>query len=425
MSEVISISLSSHGLSNILKTCNDFHFKIGKRLYPCNQFHAQFISPKVSKQLITDASNSKFEIKANGSRYHKVFKHFIKILNGEEISVKLKYADVFIDICQQLGNVELLDTIYSLSQQEITTENAIQLLQLKNSFGGKIKQEANFIASNFDAFPEEDLMNLSTDLLFDILSNTNLTIDSEDYVFNFIKKLIDKDSKAKYLLSTVNVINLSSENLSKYFSMISFEDLTSEMWVKISKKFAPPNENSEDNNIHIDFPTNINEPFNGIIFHLNQENSGNCYKKGIVDIKASSNGFNDCSDLIDNNFRGSWCSEEHSRSWWMIDFKQNRVSLCGYTLKTQSGGVGAGHLKNWKLEGSNNEKSWTVLDSQANNFDLNGSSLTHTWNIKLSQPYRYIRIRTTGLNHRGYKSLYIAGIEFFGNIINETNKKDS
>ena len=55
----------------------------------------------------------------------------------------------------------------------------------------------------------------------------------------------------------------------------------------------------------------------------------------------------------------------------MIDFKQRKVQLCGYSIMSYDDPINYAHLKNWKLEGSNDENNWITIDKRENNFDLN------------------------------------------------------
>jgi hypothetical protein len=104
----------------------------------------------------------------------------------------------------------------------------------------------------------------------------------------------------------------------------------------------------------------------------------------------------------------------------MFDFKEKKVSLSSYSLK--SDGSGGYHLLQWKLEGSNNGSSWTCLDSR-NTQDLNGPSIVKNYSTNNHDSYRYIRITQTGKNsgwpERGVSPgdyFRLSEIEFFGTL---------
>jgi hypothetical protein len=104
----------------------------------------------------------------------------------------------------------------------------------------------------------------------------------------------------------------------------------------------------------------------------------------------------------------------------MFDFKEKKVSLSSYSLK--SDGYGGLHLLQWKLEGSNDGSSWTCLDSR-NTRDLNGDYIVKNYSTNNHDSYRYIRITQTGKNS-SYPGLgrpptdyfRLSQIEFFGTL---------
>jgi hypothetical protein len=116
-------------------------------------------------------------------------------------------------------------------------------------------------------------------------------------------------------------------------------------------------------------------------------------------------------------------SENISNQWLMLDFNDMRVRVLSYTLRTHVYDAGACHLKSWVLEGSLDSKDWTNLDTQNNNGDLNGKSRLAHFKISESSPEcRYIRVRSTGLNHQGIHYLVVGCFELFGDLINYQNK---
>jgi hypothetical protein len=107
----------------------------------------------------------------------------------------------------------------------------------------------------------------------------------------------------------------------------------------------------------------------------------------------------------------------------MLDFHDMRVRVLSYTLQTHVYKAGCCHLKSWVLEGSLDCKDWTNLDTQNNNTDLNGTSRLAHFKISGSSPEsRYIRVRSTGLNHQACYYLVVGCFELFGDLIHYQNK---
>ena len=101
-------------------------------------------------------------------------------------------------------------------------------------------------------------------------------------------------------------------------------------------------------------------------------------------------------------------------SWICYDFGERRVTPTSYSIRSYGNGPGNHHPKSWVLEVSNDgsEGSWAVVDSRENNSDLNDKSVTR--NFALSAPrsraFRFVRLRLTGKNHRGFDYLWICSL---------------
>ena len=96
-----------------------------------------------------------------------------------------------------------------------------------------------------------------------------------------------------------------------------------------------------------------------------------------------------------------------------------RISPNHYSLRHDNAG-GYSCLRNWVLEGKMDDSdtsAWVVLREHVNDASINGAGATCSWpvtNVGMNQSYRYIRIRTTGVNSNGHRSLDCSGIELYG-----------
>ena len=91
-------------------------------------------------------------------------------------------------------------------------------------------------------------------------------------------------------------------------------------------------------------------------------------------------------------------------------------------MKSADFGENNSHPKTWRILGSNNKNEWYELDNQTNNSVLNGPSIYHNFECKMThKQYRYIRYQQTDswYNHPNsswkYKIL-LSRIELFGDI---------
>ena len=164
------------------------------------------------------------------------------------------------------------------------------------------------------------------------------------------------------------------------------------------------------------FNYNSSDEFNGIISHLKRKCGGNVHEKGVVNIKASSNGRNQCHQLVDYGTIDVWHTKNEPNSWVSFDFKEKKVSLSSYTLKSHAY-WDRGHPVQWEIEGSNDESSWVSLDSR-NTWEQCGKGVVKNYSCNKGNHdfYRFIRMRQTGKNSSGEHYLVFSQIELFGKL---------
>ena len=148
---------------------------------------------------------------------------------------------------------------------------------------------------------------------------------------------------------------------------------------------------------------------------MRKECEGNVHEKGIVEITASSNSYNQCHQITNYGWNDYWHTRNDENSWVRFDFKTRRVYLKSYSLK--SGGWGCNHLLHWCIEGSEDGNKWTVIDNRDTQ-DLNGNYIVKNYECHTDRTgdefYRYIRLRQTGKDSGNYSYLILSEIEFFG-----------
>ena len=155
-------------------------------------------------------------------------------------------------------------------------------------------------------------------------------------------------------------------------------------------------------------------PFWGIIAHLSAEFGGNVDAKGVVNIMSSSDEYNCCRQVTDYGWNDYWCTKNEGNSWLCFDFKDKKVRLTNYSLK--SGGAGR-HFVEWVVEGSDDGCSWRRIDRRCTH-GLNGNYITKTYECcgSVSESFRYLALRVTGKDSSGHHSLCLSEIEFFGEL---------
>ena len=168
-----------------------------------------------------------------------------------------------------------------------------------------------------------------------------------------------------------------------------------------------------------EFNYNSSNQFNGIISHLKRACGGNVHVKGVVNIKASSNRWNECHQLVDYGTIGLWGSNDEPNSWVSFDFKEKKISLSSYTLKSRID-ADCLHPVQWEIEGSNDESSWNSLDSR-NTREQCGTGVVMNYSCNKGNHgfYRFIRMRQTGENSSGSGRHYLmlSQIELSGKLL--------
>ena len=99
----------------------------------------------------------------------------------------------------------------------------------------------------------------------------------------------------------------------------------------------------------------------------------------------------------------------------IFDFQERKINISKYYLSvpSQKRGQSTGQPKTWRIEGSNDEQNWELIDSKENDTSLNAYSKSNTFpcqNIN-KQFYQFIRLKNINDNY-----LLLSEIEFYGSI---------
>ena len=162
---------------------------------------------------------------------------------------------------------------------------------------------------------------------------------------------------------------------------------------------------------------NVQDIFEGIFNFMKIEYGDDLCENGIIEVTASSVYNNNTPSnvlKIDNSY---WWSENVKNSWIQFDFKTRSVSLKSYSLRSYRG------PKSWKIEGSNDMNTFTLIDQRNNPNDFKWNEYVNQhYNVNGSQDqFRYIRI-TQG-DEGGWwdsSSIYhyfsLDRVEFYGSL---------
>lgn len=463
-----SFILSSAGLRNVVFTKDyansiedTFKFIFQKKEIKMNRLFADFISPRVSHfhsidPTIKSIDFDEFDINSIlGSSQNSnellftddMIELFQKLSNGYEIEINEKLSHKIRILAILLGNDEIYNKINSLFPNYISKDNidsCIQYLQflykIPNAFDDEKVLE--FIANNFYSIDRNKLLALPKPVLYSMLSNDKLKIENEDSLYSFIHQIFSNNNNDE---NNVNIVqfyelvdfsSLSQKNFADFLEKFDPTSMSTLLWDRLKKCFysitgKPDKSSLKDilvrhttNVLKFEYDPNTNNRFNGIIHHLTTKYGGNVQDKGIVDVTSTQ--LNSYSQLpkyvVDlDNIKSYFCSANIRDSWLCYDFKERKVRPTHYSIRsTHDYAKGYHHLKNWCIEGSNDNMEWKILDVRNEESSLDDRSASNTFKIQSAleenEYYRYLRIRETGVNTYGQFNLIFAGLEYFGSV---------
>jgi hypothetical protein len=166
--------------------------------------------------------------------------------------------------------------------------------------------------------------------------------------------------------------------------------------------------------------------FAGIISRVNGECGGNPGDRGAIVITASSvsrsRAPRNAADLTDPT--KIFSSKDGANQWIEWDFKSADIKPTHYSIRTHGGPSGGGHLWQSVLEGRTGDEGWTVLGERRDDSQLNSMSFTATFEIAARLRVQILRLRQTGLNHRGTIASLFKLLRFSGFCTADLGKRE-
>lgn len=100
-----------------------------------------------------------------------------------------------------------------------------------------------------------------------------------------------------------------------------------------------------------------------------------------------------------------------------IDLKSNKINLKKYYFSVPSHTYSDGQPKSWRIEGSNDQNSWDLIDLRENDSSLNrsGNSNTFECSHETKKFYRYIRIKEIN-SHTNDHQFLLSELDLIGFI---------
>ena len=328
----------------------------------------------------------------------------------------------FGDVMKKLGNNNKLLQSFQENQENNSNEKIFEQIQIDEGLNNSIDEVISFISSNFHDFNikyPEAIFKFDVDIVEQIVSNTKLKLYDEEELFDIVLKLYQKSNEYSSLFSYVIFVNLSSESIRKFNEIFDVNDINLSIWKNICKRLEHETScefKDEYKKTNLKFLENRYVPkrYDDIIQQLSEKCHGNVHTKNIVNITHSSYYGYKVQNIVKRDDGKIFATNNGSNSWIQFDFKERRVLLDSYTLKTMNWESNNTHLKSWIIEVSNDGENYIEIDRHENIDLLNGPLKTATFLVSCPTPQRFVRLRQIGPNWMGSNYLYINQVEFSG-----------
>lgn len=408
---------------------NDFTFIVNGEEFKTSRIISDILSPKISAQHQNDPTIKKFTIKTKSQGH---FSYILQLANFNKISLPHSEITFFSEVIEILGNKSII--ISNIDDHlNLTEENVISQLTEHELFGilstSQIDAEIEFISSHFSNLYKsklDKLESLKLNQLDRIISSPNLLLEDEDQLLNFINKIYEKyGEQSSYLYGNVLFSNCSESSISHFIDIFDYNDMTCEVWRSITYRLKKSIEKEEIEKRYIKkaksfSPLNESSFGDGILNFFRKVTNDKIGEK--VEIKASSfeSGRHPSNVVIFEETEEDFATNDDALNHWIsFEFKENSVAPTAYKIMSFDSDKNMAHLKSWVIEGSNDNKNWEIIDSQNDCDYLNGSCLTHLFNISdnNSKEFRIIRLRQTGKNWFNNYYLTLNSFELYGKLI--------
>jgi hypothetical protein len=410
------VFLTSKGLERASQIKGEnFTFVVGNSQYQCMKFQAVFVSRAASRIICSDNTCDRLVLDGFDDE-NGVFEEINSFMQGRPIIVRESNAHELQKIAQILENDELVARTvdFQFDGEEMTSSNCGLRISRKHKSGCSIDDEIKFAASHFYELDTSELMNVDCDVIEAIVSHKDLCLLDEEGILEFIWSLGESYS---VLYGYVECRFLTLEGIEKFLSRLSEDTIDARLWGSVCRRLRCELADRSLRDSRFDrkhFGYNEKNPFDGILTDMGKKCGGNVHDNGVIVISVSSDSTRNSKCLVDRNWNDQWYSGNGDNSWVQFDFKERKVSVEHYTLKS---GRDFYPIR-WELEGSNDQSNWLSLDKKEV-YDLVGGQVAKTYacsNENCKNSFRFIRIRQFGPNNSGNYYFALNNVEFFGTL---------
>lgn len=425
---------------------DDFSFIVDGKTYKCDRLIAEMISPLVASIHDSDPTADEFIVE-NLNDEHGDFAKVVEIGMNGEIEISKGNIDFYIDAFSSIGNYDMLSKIEQKIIQVsngITVNNFLDLLNIQKKCESISEEVIRFSATHFEEINGYFwTANISTSIIYQIITSPWLAINDESSLFCFIKRVIKKEGRsANFLIGAIDLRFLSSSEICKLLRLMSYDDLDGGIWCRIKERLETNlGENIKSNTMNrfnrvLTFSPVAGKQFNGTFDYLNRQCNGNCIEKKIITVEHH-NPYpqgNQCKNLVAFESMGTNCYSAFSNSpggYYIFDFLHRKVRVQEYLMHSRygspsnSGAKDRRQPRSWKLMGSNDKETWKLIDNRDDDYSINDNDASSLFKCQNEiNSFKFIKLENTGKCHGEGHFFDLAALEFFGDLFEQSNARD-
>jgi hypothetical protein len=210
-----------------------------------------------------------------------------------------------------------------------TLSSVIARLSFSDDDSAPNQSDLEFAASHFDEMTVALFESLSLPLADAILSEPDLRLTSEDFLYDMISSRFGRNPDSFELLDRVRFEYLSPPTIAKVIERSSeiFEHLNPAIWEKLCRRLAITLGPAVGNPV-----AQAKGSFSGIIAHLTNQSGGNVHTKGIVTVSASSARSGALSNVVDFSTEAWFSTKPEKSPWICYEFKTCDFTTTGFSV---------------------------------------------------------------------------------------------
>lgn len=432
----------------------DFIIHVGPKDYECHISYLSAFSPMINRLILCDRTI--FEINYPDEDKNLFFQDLIGYIYGQKLAINNLNINFFTKAAIFFENSNLLEVVSNFHIQE---DEFYIFNSLHNQFPIQYTEnEINYIAEHFkELMNEESMLNLSLFQYDAIFSSTEFSFPDEKALFQWITKLIQiRGTDFISLYSHVLIDRLSLAEVQQFVQMVPADKIEGSLWHVFSSRLTKPL-NEESNNgdkgprlmvcadsleytdkvvdvppelriLSQHFPYLQGGHYNGIFSYISRDR--NPQHRGYITMDCGGikrrflcvlvGNYNE-SGLRWDNFAGKKVNRSLEKDqWFTIEFLIYKVRLEYYTLSCPEDKPDKSQPKSWKLLGSNDGNSWTLIHQMTDCKKMNTRKPTMVFKCSQSTEFythfKFVQLENHSKSPESKYEFTLNHIEFFGEV---------